>query len=389
MPNHFIGSQRKNSDHAGSSIDFKPFKHSFKPFSLPQQKAKPLELHQIQEIIEMGFPVGLAQVMGENNTNFPLRIWIIDNSRSMQKDDGRRISMKPAGVCKVAKSSRWKEIRDTIYFHAETAAKVQAPTIFRLLNKPFSTRLPREFGVARGDANATMRELQVAQETLKEVDPKGCTPLTKRVLEIRENIFEIKDQLEANGQRVVVVLATDGIPTNRDGESTRETRDNFVEALKSLNSLPVWIIVRLCTQADHVVKFYEALNQTNGLYIEVLDDYFSEAQDLCRYNKWVNYALPLHRAREMGVKHHMFDLLIERKLTLSEVKEYFAFLFGKEIVDSLPDPCQDFHDFLLAASKLLADQPNSYNPIKKKVAPLVDLKKLASAYRGTSSCSIM
>lgn len=381
MPNHFIGSPRENSDYVHSSINFKPF-------SLPQQKATHVEFGQLQETIAMGFPVGLAQAMGENNTKVPLRIWIIDNSRSMQNEDGRRISMKPAGVCKIAKSSRWKEIRDTVVFHAETAAKVQAPTIFRLLNKPFSTRLPREFGVARGDAMSAMRELQVAQETLKEVDPKGCTPLTKRVLEIRENILEIKDQLEANSESVVVVLATDGIPTNRDGESTRETRDNFVEALKSLNSLPVWIVVRLCTQAEDVVKFYETLNQTNGLRIEVLDDYFSEAQDFYRYNNWVNYALPLHRAREMGVKHRMFDLVIERKLTLSEVKEYFAFLFGKEIVDRLPDPCQDFDGFLLGASKFLVDQPTSYNPIKKKVTPLVDLKKLASAYKG-KACSIM
>jgi hypothetical protein len=58
--------------------------------------------------------MGLAQAMGENNTKVPLRIWIIDNSRSMQNEDGRRISMKPAGVCKIAKSSRWKEIRNTV-----------------------------------------------------------------------------------------------------------------------------------------------------------------------------------------------------------------------------------------------------------------------------------
>lgn len=388
MANHLIDSPCENSDYVCRSIDFKPFKHSFKPFNLPQQKATPLEIDQIQEIIAMGFPAGLAKVMDENNTNFPLRIWIIDNSHSMQKDDGRLISMKPAGVCKVAKSSRWKEIRDTVVFHAETAAKVHAPTIFRLLNKPISSRLPREFGVARGSEISAMRELQVAQETLKEVDPKGCTPLTKRVLEIRENIFGIKDQLEANRERVVVVLATDGIPTNRDGQLTRETRDTFVDALKSLSTLPVWIVVRLCTQAEDVVKFYEALNQTNGLHIEVLDDYFSEAQDFYRYNKWVNYALPLHRAREMGVKHRMFDLVIERKLTLSEVKEYFAFLFGKEDIEVLPDPCEDFDGFLACASKFLAKQPNSYNPIKKKVMPLVDLKKLASDYKGTL-CSIM
>jgi hypothetical protein len=43
------------------------------------------------------------------------------------------------------------------------------------------------------------------------------------------------------------------------------------------------------------------------------------------------------------------------------------YLFGKEIVDRLPDPCQDFDRFLLGASETPGrPRPTSYNPIKKR-----------------------
>jgi len=342
----------------------------------------------------MGFPVGLAQAMHGNNARFPLRVWIIDNSRSMGKDDGNRIheSANPAGGCcyKVVQCTRWKEMRETVFFHAEMAAKVQAPTMFRLLNKPRCARLPREFGVAREGPHWIQRDLQVAQDTVKKVEPKGCTPLSKRVCEIRENILTLQDQLDENEEQVVVVLATDGIPTNREGESTLETREEFVQALKSLEGLPIYLVIRLCTQTEEVVEFYNSLDRDLDLNLEVLDDYFSEAKELYRYNKWINYALPLHRAREMGFHHPMFDLLDERKLTLHEVKEYFSFLFGKERVDQIPDPVEDFKGFLKGVKKLLESEQKPYNPIAKKATPWADLRKLARAYRGRGkSCSIM
>jgi hypothetical protein len=80
------------------------------------------------------------------------------------------------------------------------------------------------------------------------------------VLEYEKIFWKSRIGWKRNSESVVVVLATDGIPTNQMG-NRHTTRDNFVEALKSLNSLPVWIVVRLCTQAEDVVKFYETLNE--------------------------------------------------------------------------------------------------------------------------------
>ena len=39
-------------------------------------------------------------------------------------------------------------------------------------------------------------------------------------------------------------------------------------------------------------------------------------------NPWLTYGLPLHRAREFGVRHKLFDLLDERALLPSEIYEF-------------------------------------------------------------------
>lgn len=382
----FSGESSLAFQFTGGSMGLNQLKPSFPSFSLPNKKSAPLDDFQLQDLKRMRFPLGLAHAMNENNALFPLRIWIIDNSTSMKKEDGTRISSAARGY-QVSTCTRWREMRETVFFHADMAAKVHAPTIFRFLNKPFSPRIPRQFGVAHR-ADFIEEDLEVAQDTIKKVEPKGCTPLSKRIRELKENIAQLHDQLKFNGEKIVIVLATDGLPTNRDGKCTLSTREEFVRALKSLEGLPIWLVIRLCTQTEDVVEFYNSLDQQLEFNLEVLDDFFCEAKELYRYNKWINYALPLHRTREMGFNHRLFDLLDERKLTIEEVREYFMLLFGKERVLKIPDPVNDFRGFLHGAKILLDSESRQYNPILDEVTPWVDLKKLAKAYKG-KGCTIM
>ena len=46
--------------------------------------------------------------------------------------------------------------------------------------------------------------------------------------------------------------------------------------------------------------------------MDVLDDLEGEAKEVCGPNPWLNYALPLHRAREWGLHKRVFDLLDEK-----------------------------------------------------------------------------
>jgi hypothetical protein len=59
---------------------------------------------------------------------------------------------------------------------------------------------------------------------------------------------------------VVIVLATDGMPTDERGISNDSVKNQFVNTLRSLEGLPVWLVIRLCTDDDTVVQYYNSLD---------------------------------------------------------------------------------------------------------------------------------
>jgi hypothetical protein len=59
---------------------------------------------------------------------------------------------------------------------------------------------------------------------------------------------------------VAIVLATDGLPMSGDHRQSSSAKLEFVQALKSLEGLPVWVVIRLCTDDESVVEFYNDLD---------------------------------------------------------------------------------------------------------------------------------
>jgi hypothetical protein len=305
----------------------------------------------------------------------------------MSMGDGHRIVETKSRDVKMVSCSRWTEIQEAVEYHAQMAALLQAPTVFRLLNDPGRHAGPQQFSIAERGSDNIAEDLRIAQTTMRAATPSGVTPLAEHVQEIRANIIAMHEQLAQMGQKVAVILATDGLPSDNFGVSSQATRAEFEMALRSLEGLPVWMVVRLCTDEDNVVEYYNNLDANLELSLEVLDDFIGEAQEVYQHNKWLNYALPLHRIREMGFSHRLFDLLDERQLTLEEVREFMLLLFGADQLDGAPDPQIDWKGFLDHISILVQQERRQWNPIAKKVAPWVDMKKLKRAY--SDSCSIM
>lgn len=152
-------------------------------------------------------------------------------------------------------------------YHVQLSALIKAPTSFRLLNNPGLGLGSQEFDIAaKGDAMINT-DVSNAMKIMTKVRPSGVTPLTDHIKEIYAIIESLRSSLETQGKRVVVVLATDGLPTNELGQTNNFIKDEFLQSLRSLEGLPVWLVVRLSTDEEEVVV------RTNSSFSFLLEKY--------------------------------------------------------------------------------------------------------------------
>jgi hypothetical protein len=96
-------------------------------------KEGPISERQIERLIEQGYTQGLARSLNDSKASFYKRIWIVDNSGSMQKTDGHRlVDVRNNRKVKQVECSRWEEIQECVTYHIELAAAMKAPTVFRV-----------------------------------------------------------------------------------------------------------------------------------------------------------------------------------------------------------------------------------------------------------------
>lgn len=120
----------------------------------------------------------------------------------------------------------------------------------------------------------------------------------------------MEHQLRSNGQKACVVIFTDG--ESSDGD--------VAQAMRPLKDLPVYVVLRLCTDDDRVVQYWNGIDSQLELDMDVLDDFCGEGKEVHEHNPWLNYGEPLHRLREFGLHVKEVDLLDEKKLSLEQVR---------------------------------------------------------------------
>mmetsp|Transcript_18967 Transcript_18967/g.18236 ORF Transcript_18967/g.18236 Transcript_18967/m.18236 type:complete len:373 (-) Transcript_18967:34-1152(-) len=351
--------------------------------------------NQLQILQNEGFSQGLSTALSTTNCDiFPIRYWIVDNSYSMTIKDGHLIlgqTAKLDDIVRTVPCTRYDEIKECVNYHARLSELIGAPTEFRLLNK--SPHVPQVYTIGASDnrkeednknhVHCTHGEMK---NMLDKTKPDGLTPLTAHVCHLRSEIQELAPMLQQKGQKVVIVIATDGLPVEKGVKDSQRNKDNFLKAMRSLEGLPVWIVIRLCTDDHTVVNFYNDLDEQLELSLEVLDDFESEALEVYEYNRWLNYALPIHRLRELGFYDRVFDLIDERALTKSELRQFFILLFGEEHFDSVPDPSIDWMGFVSDIERIMKFETPQWNPVKKRVMPWIDMYQLHKIYGNSSDC---
>ena len=147
-------------------------------------------------------------------------------------------------------------------------------------------------------------------ERFMSASPSGRTPICQLLGQIHGKILALADTLRNGRQLASIVILTDGEPTDGD----------ILEALKPFEELPVWIVIRLCTNDEDL-----------ELNIEVLEDLNEEAVEVFQHNPWLNYCEPLHRLREFGMPLKEIDMLDECQLSLDQIRLICSIMYGARI----------------------------------------------------------
>jgi len=334
----------------------------------PGQPARPnlqRRMTRMNTLKDMGWPLGLTNILSTSIEGFPVRFVVVDNSGSMQSMDGSRLVRDQRGALKSIASTRWAELGDVICEMADVASALGAATHFHLLNPSpigqyFALADDGTSGVAGAGAACAADTVKAAMKT----SPGGTTPLTEHVQFITSLIAPSAQHLRTQGQKAVVVLATDGLPNDPN---------SFLHALQELQRLPVWLVVRLCTNEEHVVKYWSDIDAQLEAPLETLDDVHGEAQEVYEKNPWLTYAPSLHLARTMGLQDKLFDLLDEQSLLPSQAKTLIEKIVGCK---ELPEPEIDQKLFFDSLRRELSNLPPVYNPVFKTMKPWIDVSKL-------------
>ena len=230
--------------------------------SVLYHRPHPLSNNMITQLSAFGYSGGLISTLDELKARRPIRFWLVDNSGSMLSPGGCEIRGASGQKIYAAECTRWVELKGAVAWHAALAGVLETHTVFRLLNAPENMPNFQEFAVADPSADMLVAEsVKRANDIMCSVAPRGFTPLTVHLEGVRESVQAIRKTLENRSQQAVVVIATDGLPTDDAGDSTAEAREAFEKALKSLQPLPVWLVIRLCTDDPDVMEYYNGLDR--------------------------------------------------------------------------------------------------------------------------------
>lgn len=328
-------------------------------------------------LVTEGFPVGLAQQLVEAKESFPLRLWVVDNSGSMMQPDCiRPVPAAQEGKMTLTKCTRWNEMQNVVESHAHLAGILKFTTIFRLLNKPGAKGALQDFTINSSS------DVELAKNVMSITQPEGVTPITARLLEIRERIRAVEHDMVANGHKSVIVIATDGLPSDEYGDSPDAVKREFCDVLKSLQLLPVWTVIRLFTNERSVRNFYNKLDKELEIPVDCISSYMNEAKEIQKWNGWLNYGMPLQQCREMGFHRRVFDLLDERTLTKDELLEVLELIFGKASLENAPSVHADWKGFVAWVANVCSKEGRQWNPLSRKMECWIDIRKLDMTYGG-------
>ena len=216
--------------------------------------------------------------------------------------------------------------------------------------------------------------------------PAGQTPLCEHIETVVNNIKSVEDALRANNQKAIVVIATDGEASDGD----------VATALKPLERLPVQLVLRLCTDDEPILEYWNKVDEDLEIDLDVLDDLQSEAKEIQEANPWLTYPEYLHKWREFGTPSKELDLLDESALSSEQMRVVVCNLLFEGRKQSVPNPDEDWTGFIGEVKNRMKIEGTSnkvLDMVSKRRCDVIKLEKLKQMYSqnsfdGSKACTM-
>lgn len=219
------------------------------------------------------------------------RFYILDDSGSMSSPDGEtynKISKR------MTNCTRFEEMKNSVGETFKLFAHAGVNSYFLTLNKG-----PVE--INNSDSKSGNDRMKEFEKTL--YSATGGTPLNAALNTVKEKM--IKD-----GKKKILVIYSDGVSS--DG--------NILDNILCLQRNNVHIVVRLCTDEQPTVDFWNKIDAHQEINLDIIDSYDDERKEVLKMNPMLNYTYEFHRLREIGFTLSGFDKLDEHKLSDSELE---------------------------------------------------------------------
>ena len=221
-----------------------------------------LPTKQFTKLRQQGFPPGLALEVGGSRSSFHVRFWSIDNSSGMDSDhcSSKQVKFHPGrGRTTIERCSRWNELQGSMEDQIRLACLMEFSSLFCLRN---GVKGDRKFFVANQNSKSIDDDVQRAIKAIQQAPALGYTPLEKHVQEFTKRVLLLSSILKKQKQKAVCILAVGNLPADGKGFVSEQTKQQFLRNLTELGRLPVWIVIRLCTDDKNVADFYHDLLHT-------------------------------------------------------------------------------------------------------------------------------
>lgn len=193
--------------------------------------------------------------------------------------------------------TRWSELVQSLMFHVDVSRAAGVPSEFQAINGGQPVLI------------GTDDEDPTKLASFFENWPNGKTPLCRHLKNIIAKLEILAPDLREQGQKACLVIITDGEATDGD----------IFETIQPLKDLPVWIVVRLCTDEASVVKYWNDVDKELENQVDVLDDFIGEAKEVHQFNSWLTYGDALQKLREFGCSVRDLDMIDEGPLSLDSI----------------------------------------------------------------------